>query len=57
MGFGFAVQLAGGPRTGTFLQRPQVFLDKALAGPFDGGDTRLQGLGNLVIRQPLIGFE
>lgn len=57
MGLGFAVQLPGLACAGPVLQRPQVFLDKALARPLDGRDTRCHGFGNLVIGQAFISFE
>lgn len=57
MGLGFAVELARLARAGSFLQCPQVFLDKALARPLDGGDASRQGLGNLFVRQSLSRFE
>lgn len=57
MGLSFAIQLPRLAHPGSFLQRPEVFLDEALARPLDRRDARGHGLGNLLIRQAFIGFK
>src|SRR4029453_6523967 len=57
MGFLLATQLALAAGAGAVVERLQVALHKALAGPFHCGHADIQARGNLFIRQPLICLE
>jgi hypothetical protein len=53
----FGRELGACAQPGPFVQGAEALLDKALAGPFNGGDARAHGFRNLFIGQLLVGFQ
>lgn len=57
MRFFFAAQVAALPWPRSFIQGTQVLFDKAFARAFDGRLTRVEGGGNLVVRETIRSLE
>jgi hypothetical protein len=53
----FGTELGTGTQPAPFAERLESFLNKALAGPFNGRHACPYGFRNLFISQLLVGFE
>jgi len=57
MGGPFGRELGASTQPGPFVEGAEAFLNKALAGPFNGGHARPHRFCNLFIGQLLVGFQ